>query len=691
MNTRWRLWTFVVLLWLISTVIDRLWWNLYAGLPSWDQADYLNSALDHGRALGILPGGEWRGFDSLLDLSPKIPPLASLVNGTVIALAGDAPEKAAWSLSLWHGLLLFAVASWGLKLSGQMVALIAVVLVAFAPALVHLRMDYLLEMPLTSVASLAILRIGCWWHPKTGARWYQAFIASFLCLVAVLVKQSALLILLPALIWAALAAFNRNKSYRYQLFAGFGLFAVGLFPWLHHNWITTIGGTNRAVFESAAREGDPSLWTVSNWLWYPVILPVQLGWLMLLVGVSGLFLWFFLRKRNLSILEGQSFSHDDFYAWRWLIVTLILGWLLTTINPNKGDRYIAPLLPLLLLLLSRGWLQWGLWIKSSGPRYLNRFLPTALFAGFLALLPAAWLSQSQRISHRHDGPLEEIVLMAGGGNPDAVPTTLIVVPSTPDLNQHNVSYFGRRMGGRLVGRQLGSSPEDIEPVLGYATWVVLAEGDQGSVRDSAVLLDKAIRESDVFDEIARFPRQTGGSYSLWKRNLKSPYAESFARKFPSLAVGLADGLQGLEPLFSEVAVHHMLDGHFLYRQEVQEMALRRLEQNRSDLQANWTLGLLAVLANRPSEASHYFAELELISPETPWPSIYRCVVILADWKPWQASHVVQQAQRLHANDLLQGLDDLSSVLGGAVWRLSSAQRSIPRAIKLVEQSLTSQK
>ena len=84
----------LLLLWLLATAADRLWWSHHGGLPSWDQADYLNSALDHGRALGVLAGGEWQGWNALLDLSPKIPPLASLVNGSVW-LAGDSPSEAA--------------------------------------------------------------------------------------------------------------------------------------------------------------------------------------------------------------------------------------------------------------------------------------------------------------------------------------------------------------------------------------------------------------------------------------------------------------------------------------------------------------------------------------------------------------------------------------------------------------------
>ena len=110
MSQRWRFWGGVALIWLLATIVDRLWWTLQVGVPAWDQADYLNSALDHGRALGQLPGGVWQGWNALLDLSSKIPPLASFVNVSVMAVSGGAPDQAAWSFSLWHGLLIMAFA-----------------------------------------------------------------------------------------------------------------------------------------------------------------------------------------------------------------------------------------------------------------------------------------------------------------------------------------------------------------------------------------------------------------------------------------------------------------------------------------------------------------------------------------------------------------------------------------------------
>jgi hypothetical protein len=50
-------------------------------------------------------------------------------------------------------------------------------------------------------------------------------------------------------------------------------------------------------------------------------------------------------------------------GWAWLIGCTLASWLCTTLSPNKDGRYIAPVLPLLTLLLARGWWQIGLWLQ----------------------------------------------------------------------------------------------------------------------------------------------------------------------------------------------------------------------------------------------------------------------------------------------------------------------------------------
>ena len=685
----WQFRGLLTLIWLISTLIDRLWWANHGGLPAWDQADYLNSALDHGRALAILPGGSWQGWGSLLDLSPKIPPLASLVNGTVIAIAGDGPQQAAWSLSLWNGLLLFVVASWSEELrqplkGARAFALSCSSVVAMAPLLLELRTDYVLELPLTAMVALALWRLGCWWHPIDGGRWRQALWAALSIAAALLVKQSALLILIPVLL-LVVASVCRGRflvTRRWQLLMGLALVCAALLPWLRHNWITTLGGTNRAVIESAALEGDPGVLSLEGWLWYVRLLPDQIGWGLLVLGGSGVILWYWQRRT----LKG-----DEWLAWRWLILSLVAGWIFTHFSPNKDDRYIAPLLPMFLILLTRGIWQWGFWVKQRWPSRSSWLPGLALLLGGCNMVSNGWSTQTMRLIQGHQGPLDAIVRRAGGVDPQSQPVTLIVVPSTPDLNQHNVSYYGRREGGRLVGRQLGSSKSDVKPVLEQAQWVLLAEGRQGSVRGSAEKLDRAVRMSGVFVRVETFPRPQGGTYSLWHRDSNSVKPVLFQERFPALAAGLSQGPTGLDAVFSSIAVEHMLDGHFLYREPLKKQALRRLATDSADQEARWTLALLAVLANRPSEAAEQFAALEALLPENPWPSAYRSVVTLAGWNPWGASSVAAAARLRHDDPpVLVGLDAISAVLGGALWRLPEAVQSLPPAVLDVEKSLSSQ-
>ena len=684
----------LLLIWVLATAADRLWWTRHGGLPAWDQADYLNSALDHGRALGLLPGGGWQGWQALLDLSPKIPPLGSLINGAVIAVSGDAPAQAAWSLSFWNGLLLLATAGWALNLRSPQrlarpFALLAAAVVSLAPMLLELRTDYLLELPLTACVTLALWRLGCWLEPHRQSSWWQAFAAALAVSAALLVKQSALLVLIPACAWAVVVALRSGVRRQAQLAVGLTLVALSLLPWLRHNWITTLGGTNRAVIESAALEGDPGVLTLVGWLWYPRLLPDQVGWVLLLVGLSGLVL--LLQQWLCGLVAPPRDGADRRQGWVWLVGMLVLGWLFTNLSPNKDSRYIAPLLPLLLLLLSRGWLQWGLWIRRRWPVHA-RWLPgLALAAGGLAAATHGWMQQSARLQNRHQGPLESIVQRAGGGVPGAAPGTLIVVPSTPDLNQHNVSYYGRRNGGQLVGRQLGGSLDHVQPVLDHAELVLLAEGDQGSVRKAARRLDRAVREAGVFERVETFPRPGGGSYSLWSRRADVPALPGFDQRFPALASALEKGPSGLEPIFSSVAIEHMLDGHFLYRGPTREAALTRLKADPEDRQARWTLALLAVLANRPLEASRQFAGLEQRLPNNAWPSAFRAVVLLAGWDPGKAAAVAAAAGERHGNQpVLRGLDAAASVLSGAIWRIPEAVEILPEAIRLVEESLETQ-
>ena len=649
-------WPLLALIWFAATGLDRLWLHLDQRLPAWDQADYLNSALDHGRALGLLAGGGWQGWQPLLDLSPKIPPLASLLNGTVLAIAGDHPDQAAWALSLWFGLLLLVVALWGRELMGAGLGLGAALLCCLMPLLAELRVDYVLEIPVCASCTWALWLLGRW---LKGGKWPQALAAAAAIAAALLIKQSALLVLLLPVLWVSLSALWLGGPRRLQLLAAMALVLALLLPWLQHNLVTTLGGTQRATLESAAREGDPNASSLAGWLWYPKRLPALVGELPLFGGIAGLLI--------------ATWRRPVAKKWFWLSGCLAAGALLTVLSPNKDPRYLAPLLPLLALVLARGWLALPLPLLGLG----------FVVAGGLTASTRARAIERQGTPPE---PLEAIVRFLQAQKPMAA-RTLIVVPSTGSLNQHNVSYYGRRAGGQLVGRQLGNNPAQIPAALASAEQLLLGTGFQGSVGTEAQVFSDSIRNSGLFKLEQSWPKPWGGTFELWQRKQTAPKAKGFADRFPLLAAGLAEGPKGLTPLFDAIGVQHQLDGHRSYQVQVRQQALTELRRDPNNAKALWSLALLGVLQNRALEAEQWFARLEQLEPQNPWPPAYRAVVLNAAWQPWRARAVADAGQKRSANPVLEGLGDLSGALTGEIWRLGELQKSLPKAVQVVEQQL----
>ena len=671
----WLWWLALLLIWLLATAADRAWLLADQRLPAWDQADYLNSAVDHGRALGLLPGGAWPGWQGLLDLSPKIPPLSSLVSGTVMALAGEQPDAASWVLSLWHGVLLVVIGLWGRQLLSPGFGLLAAALVALAPALSDLRVDFTLDMPLTASCSLALWLLWRWQRPERGGRWGQALAAAGAIAAALLIKQSALLVLaLPAL-WSFGQAQAQPRR-RWQAWAALALVLALLLPWLHHNWITTISGTERAVISSGADEGDPGSLDPRSLIWYPRLWSGQLGAATLAAGLAGL-----------GVLGWQHRGRWRQHwpaGWSWLLGVAISGWLCTSLSPNKDERYIAPVLPLLALLLARGWWALGQWIAS---RRRERWAGGALALG---LLSAGAIEARASLSQLHHDPPSSVVaaLRSLRERVGDTPTTLLISGSSADLNEHTLTLLGRQGGSQILVRRLGRNPGEQELALEQGQWWLIASGDQGTTRPSARALSRAVRRDGRYERVQTWPWSRRRQLELWRRKPAAAQPGSFSQRFITLARGLEQGPRGLKAVFAAIGPWHLLDPRFSYQREVAGWAATRLQQNPSDRDALWSLALLAVLQNRPAAADRWFARLEQLEGPGRWPSAYRSVVLLADWNSCSAARVADvSAGDAGVGPVLLALRDLSRSLCFDPRGALALRRSLPAAVHTVSHNL----
>ena len=673
----WR-WVPLLLVWLLATVADRAWLAADQAIPAWDQADYLNSAVDHGRALGLLPGGEWRGWRELLLLSPKIPPLASLVHGTVMAVAGESPDQASWALALWHGVLLLVLDGWARQLHSPPLALVALLLAAIVPGLVFLRVNFTLDLPLTAVTTAALGWLWRWQRPYPhGGHWVQAMLAAFCLAAALLVKQSALLYLAIPYLWAVVTGVGQRQRQQ-QLLAGTALALTLLLPWLHQNWITTIGGTYRAVVVSAANEGDPPVFSMASLLYYPRLWWQQLGILPWVGAVAGLMLTLW---RNLLRRQPSRIALPE--GWGWLLGCTISGWLLTTMSPNKDSRYIAPLLPLLILWLSLGWVV----LISALQTRLGWWRAFPVLTVALALTTGHTTMGRMAAVHRAETepPLISLVRFLRQRTANA-PITLLIVPGSADLNDHTATTYGRMNQGQLLARSL-RGPAHHHLVLEQAEWVALATGDQGHHREQVRQLSHGIRKDGRFQRVRWWPWSQGRFVELWQRRPDATRGQPFARQFVVLAQGLAAGPQGLARFIEQIGPHHQLDGHFLYQQQVEAWARQRLSQAPRAPDALWSMAALNILRQDAGAADHWLAQLEVVLPDNPWPTTYRAAVLLMDWKPWAARRVAHAHPRAQDEPLLKAVGDLAAVMGGDLTRLPSLGASWPRAVEQVQGNL----
>lgn len=678
----WR-WLPLLLIWVLATVADRAWLAADQAIPAWDQADYLNSAVDHGRALGVLPGGEWTGWRELLLLSPKIPPLASLVHGTVMAVAGESPDQASWALALWNGLLLLALDGWARQLHSPRLALLALLLATLAPLLVALRVNFTLDLALSAVTTTALWQLWRWQRAGPhGGRWPQALLAACGLAAALLVKQSALLVLTVPYLWAGVSGFGQRQR-RWQVVVGVALVAALLLPWLHQNWLTTIGGTHRAVVISAASEGDPPVLSLDSLLWYSRLWWQQLGPVPCLGAAGGLALT--LGRRLRRGRSGQGGRRGLPEGWGWLLGCTISGWLLTTLSPNKDSRYIAPVLPLLILWLSLGWLV----LISALWNWLGRWRACGVLAIALALAAGQSSAGSMAAIQKaeHEPPLISLVrfLRQQSGN---APVILVMVPGSADLNEHTATTYGRLNQGQLLARSLESSAHHAL-VLDQAEWVALATGDQGHHDKEARQLSHLVREDGRFQRVGQWPWSQGRSVELWQRRPDAMQGQPFAQHFVALAQGLAEGPQGLARFMQQIGPHHQLDGHFLYQQQVETWANQRLAQQPQATDALWSQAALAILRQDARTADHWLAQLEAVLPENPWPTTYRATVLLMDWQPWAARRVAHAHPHLQEEPLLRAVGELAAVVGGDLTRLLALQAAWPEAVEHIDRAFAS--
>ncbi|MBW4621283.1 MAG: phospholipid carrier-dependent glycosyltransferase [Cyanosarcina radialis HA8281-LM2] len=473
------------IIWLIGAISDLIWLAVDRTPPSWDLAKHLTGSLNYWHALQQSPqffSGEW--WTNFWMLSSKYPPLVYIATAPILNIFGTGPDQATAVNLLFSAILLFSVYGIGKHLFSDRVGLWAAGLCLLLPRLYTVRLEYLLDYPLTALVAASFCCLTLWRDAKTTKKSWATIFGFGLCFgLAMLVKQTALFFLFFPLLWeTSKNVWRRSCGRLAQLASGLLLSIVIFAPWYRTNLIFVFSGFSNANIEPATLEGDPPLNTLAAWTYYWNDLPRALSWILLLVPIVCL------------LLHWKSFfaqSHIN-SALRWLAVFFCGSYFLASAIVNKDLRYIMPYLPIVSVFLA-----YGLTLGSS--RLFDRIrwgsIGAAILLLFLNLYPVggavgSWLTSIVTPTAQHyaytgaDWPLTQVIDEIIKTEP-YLRSNLGVLPSTTAVNQHNLNYYGALQNFQVYARQVGVRKKQVQQDARSLSWFVTKTGEQGSVPEEA--------------------------------------------------------------------------------------------------------------------------------------------------------------------------------------------------------------
>ncbi|MEG4284626.1 glycosyltransferase family 39 protein [Microcoleus sp. A006_D1] len=529
-------WLVLGIIWLLGAISDRLWFALDRSVPAWDQAEYLTSTLNYLQAFQHPQwfSGDW--WTNFWLLSTKIPPLVYILTVPFLHIFGVGGDRATLVHLLFSAILLASVYSLGVKLFNRQVGLWAAAICVLLPGLYRYRLQFLLDFPLTAAITFCFYCLTMWKqegsaadfvtdvtdvadvtdsrNQEKGKKFYLSRLSFFWAIafgislgLSILVKHTTVLFLFTPILWLAVGTVREKAWGSLAQLTGALLLSAAVFgPWAKTNWLLILTGGKRATVDSAIAEGDPGLNTIDAWIYYAQHLPEHVSWPLLLIPLVG-FILYYCRNRA----DSRSILHLN--SCRWLAVFWVGAYLINSLNLNKDDRYAIPYLPVLSIFLAYCLTLWP-------SRWGRQIRWGTIGLGMLAMLFHMWplgggfghslvqIVSPGNSSYPYLGkewPHREVIAEIIATEP-YLQSTLGVLPSTPEINQHNLNYYGALANFQVYGRQVGTNLKEVPQDVRSLSWFLTKTGPQGSIRERIKKAQNA----------AVAAIETGGKFNLQK-------------------------------------------------------------------------------------------------------------------------------------------------------------------------------
>ncbi|WP_017296171.1 glycosyltransferase family 39 protein [Geminocystis herdmanii] len=531
----------LILIWALGFIIDRIWFSLDNTIPSWDPSEYLNGTMVYKEALknpDFFNGSWWREFWLL---SNKVPPLMYIITSPFFLTLGASVDHGNLVLSLFSLILLICIFFLGVLFFNSKIALFACLLVQLIPALYRYRLEFLLDYPLTVIVIFSFVCLSYWYFTKTKYSWGFAIISGISFGLGVMLKQTFAFFLFLPITFAFISLLIYKKWHKLtQLIASFVVSIFVFFPWYRTNWLLIFTSGKRATIDSAILEGDPPLNTIEAWTFYGEVLPYLLSWHLVIIPlICFIYLlikyytnksekyknfWAYLQAKFYQNKRNSSKNNSlTILITLWLLVFLVGGYLLSSLNMNKDARYILPLLPILTLIISALIFSY----QSIGNKILKIFivcLSLALMIFNIFPLGGEFLTKNLSPAMQNFPYMDE-----KWATPMVIPNSIEItpylranigiLPSTAEINQHNISFYGAIPNFHVFGRQVGVREKEVNQDVNSMEWFLLKTGYQGSIPESQPKTVELVENNGDFYIVNQWQLPDDSELKLYRRKL----------------------------------------------------------------------------------------------------------------------------------------------------------------------------
>lgn len=537
----------LILIWALGFIIDRIWFSLDNSIPAWDSSEYLNGVMLYKEALknpDFFNGKWWREFWLL---SNKVPPLMYILTAPFFLILDASVDHGNLVLSLFSFVLLICLFALGILFFNVKIALFTCLLVQLIPVLYRYRLEFLLDYPLTVIVTFSFTCLTYWYFSRGKISWLLAVLTGISFGLGVMLKQTFAFFLFFPVFFALFSLLIYKKWLKLsQLIVSFIISIFIFFPWYRTNWLLIFTSGKRATIDSAILEGDPPLNTLKAWTFYGEVLPYLLSWHLVIIALICLIylgiryfskksnkyknFWLFLQinfyQNKLNIDKNKKYYLTKLITL-WLLVFLIGGYLLSSFNINKDARYISPLLPVLTLIIS------GLIFsyQNIGSTILKLFtILLSLLLMVLNLFPLGGNFLTQKLTPEmqhfpYTGKLwaTPMVISSTIEITPYLRSNIGVLPSTPEINQHNISFFGAIPDFKVFGRQVGVREKEVEQDVNSMEWFLLKTGEQGSIPEAQKKTVELVENSNQFYLANQWNLPDNSQLKLYRRTLPFNY------------------------------------------------------------------------------------------------------------------------------------------------------------------------